>query len=428
MDLSWRRGGPVRIRRGGGVVRRIAIAGLACLGGLTSGGKVMAQTPADAWTTTFNSDVRYFNFRSSSGTPVASTSSGGSGSQVYAPLALQLTGRPNDDVKLDFMLRAASVFSRQTSAGATNSFSGFTDTTFTSSFTYLGWNGVQPFVALALNLPTGTSNASGNQQLAKSDADIVRLPAFGEGLNVGPSIGVNVPITQALMASLGVGYTNRGPFNREADTAGATNRLDPGDVTSFTASLGYRDGPLALKGSFAYSLESTTTIDGGPFYQSGDRIILTTAAGYTWSENWSSRAQATFSHFNRNKVRLPGATDIATEAFNSNSNVVNVNFDTTYAAGAYSIGPTLGFVYRDRNSWNPETFQFLPAKTSWSVGLAGSYAVTPAFKLSASVARIWVKEGDSPDKIADGILVPNSAIPAIVTDAWTASIAGSVRF
>jgi hypothetical protein len=387
-----------------------------------------AQSRDQRWQATLNSEVRYFSFSSSNASPSSSTASGGSGSQTYVPVAGQLVGRVTDDLKAEFLLRSAYVYSKQTTSGASGVYEGFTDTTFSTTATWYGLNGVQPFVSLALNIPTGTSNASGGKQNAKSDSDIVRLPAFGEGWNVGPTIGATIPITAQLMSSLALGYTNRGPFRREADTAGAINRLDPGDVATLTGTLSYRGDRLSLKGSAAYAWETVTELDGAAFYKSGDRIVLTGAAGYAWTENWSSRVQATFSHFNKNKVRLPGASDITVEAFNSNSNVINVVFDTTYARGAFSIGPTAGYVYRDRNGWNPETFQFLPAKTSWSAGVAGGYAVTQTARVAGSVARIWVNEGGSPDKIADGVLMPSSAIPAAVTNAWQATLSGTVRF
>jgi len=386
-----------------------------------------AQSPS-SWTTTFNTETRYFTFKSSNSSPANSTLSGGNGTQVYVPFALQSAGRPADDVGLEFLLRSAYVYSRQTTTAATGTFSGTTDTTLSSTMSYYGWNGIQPFVSLNVSIPTGTSNASGNQQNAKSDSDIVRLPAFGEGWNLGPTIGANIPIDAMLMASVAVGYTNRGQFAREADAAGATNRLDPGDVTTFTGTLSWRGERLSLKGSVAYSLESVTTLDRTDFYKSGNRIILTGAAGYAWDANWSSRVQVNFSHFDKNKVLLPGATDIAVETFNSNSNVINIAFDTIYSVGAFSIGPTAGYVHRDRNGYDPTTFQFLPAKTSWSAGVAGAYTVTPTSRIAFSAARIWVNEAASPDKIADGVLVPSSAIPAAITDAWQATISGTIRF
>lgn len=383
---------------------------------------------AQSWQPTFNTEVRYYSYRSSNSAPANSTASGGSGTQIYVPIAFQLAGSSTPEAKFEFLIRSAYVYARQSTAGATGTFSGTTDTTMSGSFTYLGWNGIQPFVSLSLNIPTGTSNAQGSQSNGKQDSDVVRTPAFGEGFNVGPTVGVNVPINANWMASFGAGYTSRGPFDREAALPGTVNRLDPGDVWTFNSSLAYRGGPLSLKGSIAYSTETTTTLDGAAFYKSGDRIILTGAAGYAWNANWSSRAQVSFSHFNKNKIAMAGIPDLVVEAFNSNSNVVNVGFDTTYAMDRYSIGPTVSYVYRDRNGWSPDTYQFLPAKTSWSLGVAGNYVVSQTVRVSANVARIWVREGSSPDKSIGGVPILGSAIPVVVTDAWQATISGTFRF
>jgi hypothetical protein len=400
----------------------------------------MAVAPACAahaqdqrWQTTFNTEIRYFSSSSSNASPATSTVSGGKSSQVVVPFALQLSGRPNDDWKLDYSLRSSYVNARQTTAtGGVGTFSGVTDTTFSTNATYYGINGVQPFISLSVNIPTGTSNAQGSAQKAKSDSDVVQLPAFGEGWNIGPTIGVNIPVNEQTVGSIGIGYTNRGTFHREGATPGVTTKLNPGDVTSVTGSVGYRGERLSLKGSVALSLESVTTLDGQEFYQAGGRISFTGAAGYAWDQNWSSRIQATWTHSEKNKVLLADATSIVVEAFNSNSDVTRIVVDTTYAKDGFSIGPTGGYVYRNRNGYNAETYQFLPAKTSWSAGLALAYAISDAIRLSLRGERIWVREGGSPDKylIVGGapFLVANSAVPVAITDAWSFTVAGTFRF
>ncbi len=390
------------------------------------------QTIESRWQALVNTEARYFTWTSSRPYPASAAATASSGSQLYLPLAFQLVGRPTDNYRVEFLLRSAYVRSQQSGA-LTGTFSGTTDTTFSTTVTYYGWAGIQPFVSLNLNIPTGTSATPGITGNAKSDSDIVQLPAFGEGWNIGPSIGANIPLNESTVVSIGVGYTSRGAFNRESQpdpnngNAQTLNKLNPGDVTTITGSIGWRGERLSLKGSAAYSFETVTTIDGLAFYQAGDRIILTGAAGYAWTEMWSSRAQVTFSHSEKNKVRLTGLPDLVVEAFNSNSNVIRVAFDTTYATERYSIGPVAGYVYRDNNSWDPTTYQFLPAKTSWSAGVAAAYAVAQAARVTARVERIWVHENDSPQKILIGLPVAGSAVPATVTDAWQFSIAGIFR-
>ncbi len=421
--------GLFKLISGGDLVKKL-IAAASAAGILFCGVMpVLAQSADQRWQATINTETRYFTYSSNNPSPPTSTTAGGKGDQLYVPIAGQLIGRPSDDVKVEFMVRSAYVYARQKTNGVTGIYSGMTDTTLTGTMTYFGFNGVQPFVSLAVNAPTGQSNASGNAQRAKSDSDIVQLPAFGEGWNVGPTAGVNVSINDETMASFGVGYTNRGTFLREGATDATPTHLNPGDVVTGTFSVGYRGERLSLKGQIAYSVESLTTLDGAEFYKAGDRIIGTGAAGYAWTENWSSRVQVTYSHFNRNKVLLPGASAIATEEFNSNSDVIRVVIDTTFAKDGLSVGPVLGYVYRNRNGYDPTTFQFLAAKTSWSAGLAAAYAASNMARLTAKVERLWVHESGSPDKFAlDGTLIVPSAVPASITNAWQFSLAGIFRF
>ena len=55
---------------------------------------------------------------------------------------------------------------------------------------------------------------SGTETFARMDPDLVDLSTFGEGWNFGPTIGFNVPITQTLILSAGVGHTWRGLYDR----------------------------------------------------------------------------------------------------------------------------------------------------------------------------------------------------------------------
>ena len=171
------------------------------------------------WTATFASEVRYFSWRSDRGFPPrdAPPDARGSGSQWYIPFALQVIGRPNDDFKFELLGRGGWVNSRQSTPGFSGEVSTFTDTQVSTTVTYYGFNGIQPFVALNLNIPTGKSSLPGTAANARMDPDLVGIASFGEGWNIGPTIGFNLPITRNLMFTTSAGYTLRGKFDREAD-------------------------------------------------------------------------------------------------------------------------------------------------------------------------------------------------------------------
>jgi hypothetical protein len=178
---------------------------------------------------------RYFSWSGTRGYPTSLSSDPGKGMQVYTPFAAQLIGRPSDDLKLAFLARWGYVSSRQSTAGLSGSVSTFTDTMLSGTATYFGWAGVQPFVSLNINAATGKSVLLGNSAYARMDPDLVDIATFGEGWNIGPTVGVNMPLTTALVASFNVGYTFRGRYDRESaidpiTQAQGTNWLKPGDV------------------------------------------------------------------------------------------------------------------------------------------------------------------------------------------------------
>jgi hypothetical protein len=173
-------------------------------------------------------------------------------------------------------------------------------------------------------------------------------------------------------------------------------------------------------------------MDGAAFYKAGDRISVSGAAGYAWTEQWSSRLSLSFSHFERNTTLFspPVPPLFSIEPFNSNSNVTNVVFDTTYRTGALAIGPTAGFMYRDHNGYDSMSLQFVPAKTKWTVGGVAQYTVTNQVAFTLRAERVWVDVLATPDKISPlaPVVMLGTATPELNTDAWVFSIGGTIRF
>jgi hypothetical protein len=397
------------------VAASVAIAGVS--GVSASAG---AQAAAPAWSTTLDASIRYYGW---------SNSLGGNGSQLYAPIGIQFQGRPHPDWKFGFLLRGGALWSSQATPAASSSVWTVTDTNVTPTATYLGWDGITPFVSVSFNIPTARKASTPNttQSNGKTDPDLVATPAFGEGFNVGPTIGTNINISDSVVLGVGAGYTYRGPFEQAGTVA--LSSFDPGDVYTLNASLAYRGELLSVQGSAAYSFETTTFQDGAPLYRAGDRIILGFKAAYTWDDNWGTKFSANFSHFENNAVAATGTSDLVREAFNSNSNVTKLSLDVPYAADNYTIGPTFGFLYRDRNGYDPTTFQFVPAKTNWSAGLGGAIAFSKTFTLNLSVQYIWAIENGSPSKLSStNAVIANSAVPESSTNAWVASLGSSIKF
>lgn len=378
-----------------------------------------AQEVSGSWTAAFSSQVQFYSWDSSSAYPATPTPSEGSGTQVYVPIALQLSNQMTDVWGLELQIRSGYVYSRQSNSGVSSSTRGTTDTSLSTSLSYTGYTSFQPYLSLSTNLPTGDSSST-NSTTSGSDSDILAADTFGEGFNGGVSTGANIPVNANLLASVGLGYTYRGEYDRAV-----IGKLNPGDTYSINIGMGYEGESVTTQAQIAYTGETETTLNGAPYYQSGGGVTATLASSYAWNDSVASRLNASFSHYDKNKVLLTGLTYLVNEAFNSNSNVIQLDFDTTYSGENFAIGPTLGFLYRDHNAWSPTDLQFLSAKTKWSLGLTGQYALSPSLTLSADVARIWMTQDETPDKT---LLGPGSAIPEIDTDAWQASIGTSWQF
>jgi hypothetical protein len=394
----------------------------------------VATVEPPRWEAIFNTEVVYFSWDRSRGypppvlTPLAPAGPS-RGTMVYAPAALAINGLPTNDVRLEFLARTGYVWSRNVLPDTTGEASQQTDSLLGTKMTWLGWNGIQPFFALNVNLPTGKTNLQGNKSLTQPDPDAGPIATFGEGWNVGPTAGVNFLLSPEVIVSFGFGYTYRGPFVRGGfdvinQLVEGTRRLDPGDVFTGNVTVSYRGERLSLTGSVSYSKETETTIDRNAYYIAGDRILIAGGAGYAWNDNWSSRVIATYSHMQKNKQGVAPALqppEYVLEAFNSNSDMIKVNIDTTYRQGPFAVGPLATVIYRNHNAYNPATFMFLPAKTSWSIGGLVQYDVTRNAQLRWRVERLWIIEDERP------FAVPQFATPEIRTDGWLVGISGVFR-
>jgi opacity protein-like surface antigen len=413
---------------------------------------------AITWTQTFSSEVRYDSWRSNRPFPVNATAPGGkllpssgSGSELYTPYATQLTGQ-NNDWKIELLGRGGWVEARQTTTGLTGYVQTATDTVTSATFTYLGLQGLQPFAAVEMNLPTGLAALPANAVAAQMDPDLVDIATFGEGFNIGPTVGFNLPISNSLLLTLSAGYTHRGTFVRESaltppilgEPTDVPAKIDPGDILTGTVSVGYQIGQLTTKLTGTISQQtSTTNVNDIPFLRAG----MTYLAAGTWSYAWPgdntgiTTLSGSASHSNRNEVLfqcLPGSgcpTTLVTEPFNTNSNLYRVGLEHLFAVGQVAFGPTGSFLFRDANGYVPTTLQFVPAKQRWSAGAQVKYAPNNTLLFNARVERVWIHANETPglphgtmfSVLADTV-VPSFAVPVVSGNGWQFVVGATAGF
>jgi opacity protein-like surface antigen len=416
----------------------------------------VAAAPATmSWSQAFSSEVRYFSWQSNRGMPtnaINSNSTGlltshGSGAELYIPYASQLVGQSND-FKIELLGRGGWVWARQSTAGLTGEVSTATDTTASGTITYLGLQGIQPFISISLNLPTGLAALPPSAVNARMDPDLVDIATFGEGLNVGPTVGFNLPLTSSLMVSASVGYTWRGTFDREGQltppgggVAPSTTSIKPGNALTGTGSIGYQTNRISAKITGTISEETATTENGMPFVKAGMSYLGAGIFSYNWPMQHvgTTTLSVSASHVDRNEVLfqcLMGCpTTLVTEPFNTNSNLYRVGLEHLFVFDQVALGPTASFLYRDRNGYEPTTLQFVPAKRRWAIGAQARYAPNQNLLFNARIDHVWTREDDIPVlpgggmySVLAGSNVTAFTVPVVSSTGWQFTVGATATF
>jgi len=197
-----------------------------------------------------------------------------------------------------------------------------------------------------------------------------------------------------------------------------SDTLNPGDVFTLNSSLTWKQGAVNAQISATFSTETRATLAGTDYFRSGDRFQLNGNLGYRWSDAWSTKLGASWTFIQRNEIFVTPPPGVNLEPFNSNGQVFSVDLSTSYRVGAWTLTPSASLLYRDQNAYDPVSFNFVPAKTTGSVGLGAAYALTPAASLTAGVMHSWANESPR----------GNPATPRILTRVWMTSLGGSVKF
>lgn len=408
--------------------------------------KAAAPTPlASRWTTTLATDSRYYTWEGNRGFPtnVPAAQGSGRGSEFYNPLAMQLVGQPTDDVKVELLARGGWVWAKQTTAGLTGEVTTATDTVLSGTVTYLGFNGIQPFAGVSANLPTGQSSLHGTAVFARMDPDLVGLASFGEGFNIGPTLGFSVPVTRDLIFTTSAGYTWRGGYSREnslaaidpTPTAQTAVRVEPGDVATVTETFAWQWGQLKTVLTGSISGETATAENAQPIYRPGLRYLANASWTYDWRDYGATTITAAATHSNRNKVLMNGMPPLVVEAFNTNSNVWRVGLQHLFPVAMLTIGPSASYLFRDHNGYDPDSLQFVAEKQRWSGGLLARYAATDAMTLNLHVDRVWTREAENPTlpggvklSALTGVLVPMVAVPVVNSTGWQVTGGMNAKF
>lgn len=399
-------------------------------------GTALAQQPS-VWVTMINPEIRYVSWetrQSAVANPAPSK-----GSQVYVPFGVQISATPSEDLSFDALVRSGyvtthNVVTDRYGAVSVGDIHTWTDTSTSLTATYKALSWIQPYASLALNLPTGSTMLTDSQRLTLIDSDIVQVPAYGQGFNVAPTVGFNLPINSTSMFNFAAGYTVRGDYRRS--TGGMWNgpyiTVRPGEVLTLTAGYGYFSGPISFVTAISWSTETRT--DWVPYdkpafgyFKNGETFTANGTLSYAWSNEFSTRFSAIYSYTRRNHVDFvpvdPPSHNFVVEDFNSNSAMVRLAFEAPYRFDDWTITPSFGYVYRDHNAWSVTDGRFIPAKRAWLAGIAANYALTQLISINARAEHTWMHLLANPDKVDSlGVTLVGTGTPAQLTDVWLVTL------
>ena len=376
------------------------------------------------WDWTYASNPQFASWGASRGWPnvVPGTARG---FQFYAPVGISGTNTSiSPNWTFDVSAHGGYVYGSQNVGGFSGWVSTATDTTMGATATYTGFNGWQPFFTLLTNLPTGELQLVGNHSWGSQDPDLVPIAVYGEGFNVGPTVGVTIPINAELAVVVSSGYTTRGRYWKEnfyvvpSSTTAPALDIKPGDVWTQSATVVWAHDRLTLQATGAFAMETANYVNNAIAYRNGSRSTLSSTANYEWNARWTTAVSGYFTHISKNDIPsifVPGL--LVEEPFNSNNNIFKISvaqpYNTDYGNGTLSLGPLGGFFYRARNSWDPSFGFFVPAKTIYSFGGSAAYTPNAPYTLSATLQKMWFNQDAQP--------VPG--VPRFSGDGWRAMLA-----
>ena len=158
-------------------------------------------------------------------------------------------------------------------AGSDSSISSVTDTLISASYLFPDLP-VGLIAGVDMNVPTGKEQLDNQQRQAEfgENHDLFEVDDFGEGWNVGMSLGL-IKEFETLQMGINGAYIFNGEFDPTSDIP--EDDLDPGDQMLVLALLNWQvSSRFTLVSSVTYSRFTADTVNGDKDFREGDSIII----------------------------------------------------------------------------------------------------------------------------------------------------------
>lgn len=191
-------------------------------------------------------------------------SGGAAGQEVTIPMGLVYDAE-RLSISVETAYSSVTLDAENTSK---RSLAGLTDTLLSTSYTFVKLP-VDLVMGLDINLPTGKENLSEAERRTEfgENNDLLEVDDFGQGLNMGLSLGV-FRVFQRLQLGLTGAYIFNGEFDPTSEIA--NDDFDPGDQALLIALLDWQATSACQLVTFAaYTHFSPDTVQGDEIFQEG---------------------------------------------------------------------------------------------------------------------------------------------------------------
>jgi hypothetical protein len=312
------------------------------------------------------------------------------GWQLVTPLSITSSVKLEEKLIFDASIRVAHIISDYNAtvlmAGIPTPVHGrvdaFSDTVLGGTLTYLGMSGLEPFLTIDLNLPTGQETLFGSEKNAIMDPDLVDQIRFGEGFNANFSAGAAIALSNRWVMTAAVGYNTRGDYVPDGDFP---LEYDPADQLTAYLRAQYLDQVSMFAVSVKYFDEDMATLGGLDYFNSGDRINVSAEGTYQLSEKYVLTGYAMFEKSGKNQyLNFFTGTTVDEEA-NGNGNVYHTQLSVIHLMGEVDVSLKATATMRDENDYDPVNDLFIPRRTTWDVGPGVDWHISERATLSGGI-------------------------------------------
>jgi hypothetical protein len=207
--------------------------------------------------------------------------------------------------------------------------SNFTDTFLSGTYTFPELSVGALTAGVDMNLPTGQASLGAlewNSEVGENH-DLLTIDDFGEGWNVGLSLGL-VRKLGPVVAGVNGSYVYKGTFDPTSEVP--DDDLDPGDQFLLTTLVNWEASPqVMLDGSLTYSYYTLDQVEGEKSFQQGANVAMSSTLNWQYSEMLGITLSLQDSLPFKNKEWLDA--EFTTEPDNSNAHEASGKLSVNYA-------------------------------------------------------------------------------------------------